>query len=129
MSKTKRGQAKHPRGYGGEFATMAFLRAVGMDHRAFYKWLHEVEEQPRYMLQRFSRFVEDWEAGCIVFSDSGQYRRELVHLKEPRKMPTRMTLDLSGKAPILRFLGRPQFERMPDFPSLAGPLSVDSPRK
>ena len=109
---------------------MAFLRAVGMKHRAFYKWLHGVEEQPRYMLQRMSRFVEDWEAGRLAFSPpADNMKRDLLHLSEPRKMPTRMQIDLSGRAARLQFIAKPAFERMPDFPDLAGPLAVDVNRK
>lgn len=130
LRNTKRGQAKHLLQFNREFATLAFLRAVGLKHRAFYKWLHGIEEQPRYMLQRMSRFVEDWEAGHLAFSKGGQnVTRELVHLEEPRKMPIKLAVDLSGRAARLRFIAKPKFERMPEFPDLAGPLSLDAEAK
>ena len=118
-----------------DFATNAFCRAIGLDYTDFYGWLNGRKELKPGAARRMSRFIEQWEAGMLEFKrdKSGKQanglKRVLVHRSAPRRMPTRMVIDLSGRAPRLQMLGQPTLERMPDFPSLAGPLQLDAKGK
>lgn len=121
---TRRGQSKYLNKEAREFATMAFLRHIGFDHRDFYRFVDSRYGLTADKQRVMSRFIEDWEAGLIEFSKGGGENgrgRKVVHLSIPRKKPSRGMIDFTGTRPKLFLVPRRDPDRMPSFPSVAFP--------
>lgn len=118
-SKTRRGQGKYLREFGREFATMAFLRHVGVRDDYFYDWLLGKATLSLERQRRIAKFIEHWEAGLIEFQHGKNFSR-VVHRKTPRPMGTRASVDFASGAPRLRLIAKPAIERMPSFPDVGG---------
>lgn len=103
----KRGQGAHAGRdkAARDLPTLAMLRSINWIHQPFYDWLNGNGALPARQKRDLTRFIRAWDAGLLEFTKIGQ-KRELHRVTTPRKMPPKFQVEIGGRFPRLKIVGR-----------------------